>query len=61
VVVVAAFESPAIIAALDDVAVMGQPVEQRSGHLGVAKHAGPFAEGKIGRDDDGGDYVDWRA
>lgn len=35
-IVVAALESPAVIASLDDVTVMGQPVEQRSGHLGVA-------------------------
>ena len=34
VIVVAAFESPAVIAGLE---VMGQPVEQRSRHLGVAE------------------------
>jgi hypothetical protein len=33
-IVVAAFESPAVIAGLDDVAVMGQPVEQRGGLFG---------------------------
>jgi hypothetical protein len=58
VIVVAAFESPAVIAGLDDVAVMGQPVEQRGGHLGVAEHAGPFSEGEIGGDDDGGALVE---
>ena len=52
-IVVAAFESPAVVAGLDNVAVVGQTVEQRSGHLGVAEHAGPFAEGEIGGDDDG--------
>ena len=57
-IVVAAFESPAIIAGLDDVTVMGQPVEQRSGHLGIAKHAGPFAECEIGGDDDGSALVE---
>ena len=31
---------------------MGQPVEQRGRHLGVAEHARPFGEGEIGRDDD---------
>src|SRR5438874_2514510 len=36
---------------------MGQPVEQRGGHLGVAEHAGPFSEGEIGGDDDGGALV----
>jgi hypothetical protein len=58
VIVVAAFESPAVIAGLDDVAVMGQPVEQCGGHLGVAEHAGPFAEGEIGGDDHGGALVE---
>jgi hypothetical protein len=39
VIVVTAFESPAIVTGLDDVTVMGQPVEQRGGHLGVAESA----------------------
>src|SRR5258708_34868183 len=33
--------------------MVSQAVEQRGGHLGVAEHAGPFTEGKIGGDDDG--------
>src|SRR5690348_6588533 len=37
---------------------MGQPVEQRGGHLGVAEHARPFAECQIGGDDDGGALVE---
>ena len=48
----AVLEAPALVAGLDDVAVMGQPVEQRGGHLGVAEHARPFAEGEVGGDDD---------
>jgi hypothetical protein len=32
-VVIAAFESPAVVSGLDDVTVMGQPVEQCGGHL----------------------------
>ena len=53
VIVVAAFEAPTVVAGLDDVAVVGQAVEQRGGHLGVAEHAGPFAEREVGGDDDG--------
>lgn len=49
----AVFEAPAVVAGLDDVAVMGEPVEERGGHLGVAEDGGPFAEGEIGGDDDG--------
>jgi hypothetical protein len=56
-VVIAAFKSPAIVAGLDDIAVMGQAVEQCGSHLCVAEHARPFAEGKIGGDDDGGALI----
>jgi hypothetical protein len=45
-------EAPAFVAGLDDLAVMGEPVKQRCRHLGVAEHAGPFAEGKVRGDDD---------
>ena len=53
-IVCAAFEAPAVISGFDDVAVVGQAVQQGGGHLGVAKHARPLAEGEIGRDDDRG-------
>ena len=56
-IVVAAFEAPAVVAGLDDVAVVGQAVEQRGRHLGVAEHAGPLAEGEVRGDDDGGAFV----
>ncbi len=52
-IVVAAFEAPAIIAGLDDAAMVGQAVEKRGGHFGVGEGAGPFAEREIGSDDDG--------
>ena len=39
--------------------MVGEPIEGRGGHLGVAgKDAGPLAEGKIGRDDDRGLLVE---
>ena len=50
----AVLEAPALVAGLDDVAMVGETVEQGHGHLGVAEHARPFAEGEIGRDDDRG-------
>jgi hypothetical protein len=34
-----------------DVGVVGQAVEQRGRHLGVAEHARPFAERQVGRHD----------
>jgi hypothetical protein len=41
----AVLESPALVAVLDDVAVMREAIEQRSRHLRIAEHAWPFAEG----------------
>jgi hypothetical protein len=57
VIVGAALEAPAVVAGLDDVAVVGQPIEQRGRHLGVPEHAGPFAEGEVCGDDDRGALV----
>ena len=37
---------------------MGQPVEQRRGHLGVGEDARPFGKGEIGREDDRGPLVE---
>ena len=51
-------EAPAVVAGLDDVAVVGQPIEQRGGHLGVAEHGWPFTEGEVGGDDDRGALVE---
>jgi antitoxin ParD1/3/4 len=47
-------EAPAFVAGLDDLAVVGQAIEKRGGHLGVAEHARPFPEGEVGGDDDRG-------
>jgi len=52
VIVGSAFEAPTIIACLDYIAVVGQSIQQRGGHLCVAEHAWPFTEGEIGGDDD---------
>lgn len=34
----AVFEAPALVAGFDDLAVMGEPIEERGRHLGVAEH-----------------------
>ena len=49
-----------LVAGLDDVAVVGESVEQRGGHLGVAEYAGPFAEGQIGGDHHAGVLIEFR-
>ena len=45
-------EAPALVVGVDDLAVVGQAVEQRRGHLGVAQDGWPFAEGEVGGDDE---------
>ena len=37
---------------------MGQAVEERRGHLGVAEDGRPFSEGQVGGDDDGCAFVE---
>ena len=38
--------------------MMREAVQQRGGHLGIAKDAGPFAEAEVCRDDDAGAFVE---
>src|SRR3984885_13339914 len=54
----AVLEAPTLIAGLDDVAVVGETIEECGGHLWVAEHARPFAEGEIGGGDDRGGFVE---
>ena len=49
----------AVIPGFEDVAVVGEPVEQSGGHLGVAKHPCPFAAAEVGGDDDAGALVEF--
>jgi len=39
------------------VAAVGEAIEERRRHLGVAEHRGPLSEAEIGRDDDAGAFV----
>jgi hypothetical protein len=48
--IVAVLEPPAGIAGLDDIAVMGQPIQHGGGHLGVAEDLRPIGEGEVGGD-----------
>jgi len=47
----AVLEAPAVVAGLDDIAMVRDAVEQRGGHLGVTEHGRPFAKGQLGGDD----------
>src|ERR1700755_3312886 len=44
----AVLEAPALVSGLDDVAVVGQAIQERGGLFGVAEDARPFPEGQIG-------------
>ena len=46
----AVLEAPAVVAGLDDVAVVGEPIEHGGCHFGVAEHLRPIGEGQIGGD-----------
>jgi hypothetical protein len=54
----AVLEAPTLVAGLDDVTVMRETIEERGGHLWVAKGAGPFTEGEICCDDDRRTFVE---
>ena len=43
-------EAVAVVAGLDDMAMMRESVEQCRGHLGVTQDAGPFREAEVRRD-----------
>ena len=47
----------AVVAGFQDVAAMGQTVEQGGGHLGVAEHGRPFGEAEVGGDGDTLRYI----
>ena len=39
--------------------MMGKPIEESGGHLGVAEDRGPLAEAQVGRNDDTGAFVEF--
>ena len=51
-------EAPAFVACLDDVAMVGQTIKQRGGHLGAPEHRGPLFEVEIGGNNDRGPFVE---
>lgn len=53
------FEAPAFVAGLDDLAMVGEAVEECRSHLCVAEDGRPFAKGEVGCDDDGSSFVEF--
>lgn len=54
----AGLEAIAVIAGLQNVAAMGEAIEQDRSHFGVTEHACPFAEAEVGGGDDAGAFVE---
>lgn len=46
----AVLEAPAVVAGLDDVAVVCQAIEHGGCYFGIAEHLRPIGECEIGRD-----------
>jgi hypothetical protein len=51
-------EAEAVVSGFEDVTMVGQAVEQRRRHLGIAEDARPFREAEVGGDDDAGPLVE---
>ena len=54
----AVLEAPGLVAGLDDLAVMGETIEERRRHLRITEHARPLAESEVGGDDDRGALIE---
>ena len=52
-------EAEAVIACLEDVAMMGEAIQQGGGHLCIAEDASPFAKAQVGGDHDAGALVEF--
>ncbi len=55
----ARLEPETVVAGFDDVAMMGEAIEERRRHFGVAKNSGPFAEAQVCGDNDAGAFVEF--
>jgi hypothetical protein len=54
----ALLETVGVVAGFEDVAMVGEAVQQGGGHLGVAEDLHPFAEVEVGGDDERGLLVE---
>lgn len=55
----AGLEAEAVVSSLQNVAAMGEAIEERGGHLGIAEEAGSFAEAEVGGYVDAGALVEF--
>src|SRR3984957_17537565 len=54
----AVLEAEAVVSGFENVAAVGEAIEQRRRHLRVAEHGGPLAEAQVRRDHDAGPLVE---
>lgn len=54
----AVLEEEAVVSGLQDMAMMGEAIEQRRRHVGVSEFGSPFAEAEVGSDDDAGALIE---
>jgi hypothetical protein len=47
-----ALEAPTVVAGFDDIAVVGETIEQSGCHFGITEDARPLPEGEVRGDDD---------
>src|SRR5579862_8489548 len=55
----AVFEAEAVVSGFENMAAVGETVEQRRRHFRVAEHVRPLSEAQIRRDDDAGSLVEF--
>ena len=53
----ACFEAEAVVSGLQDVAAVGEAVEERGRHFGITEDRGPFTEAQVRGDDNAGAFV----
>ena len=52
-------EAVGLIAGFNDVAVMGEPVQQCRGHLGITEDSGPLGKRQVGGDQNAGVLIEF--
>jgi hypothetical protein len=55
----AVLEAEAVVSGFENVAAVGEAIQQRGRHFRVAEHGGPFAEAQVRRDDDAGPLIEF--
>ena len=54
----AVLEAEAVVSGFEDMAAVGETIEESRCHLRIAEYGCPFAEAEIGRDNDAGALIE---